>query len=737
MRRAAATTVALLIAVAAALLPVHPASATQGTVAGGAASSWQTNAAVRAIGAANGTVYVGGDFTSVRPPGAAPGTGETARSYLAAFNSATGNLLSFNHTFDAPVLAIVPSPDGRTVYVGGAFGTVDGASRPRLAAFDTTTGALLSWRPRSNSLVTALAIHGNTLYLGGSISILNGQARTRLGAVTADTASLLPWAPTADHDVHALAVAKDGSKVFVGGRFSNLNGAPHHAVGSLHPTTGAVIPFPAESAVPPITASCESYLKDLTVDQTTVYAAAVGDGGGCFDGTFAANVSDGTLKWRNDCLGATETVEVIGAWVYKGSHAHDCSRAGGFPELRTYNNGRGGGQQLLAQDVNDGSLGPWYPDTNSAPPTNVGPLAMATDGQQLFVGGDFTTVNGVAQQGFTRFQPSPDTARPTRPSFLGVASVKPGTVKVTFPAGLDIDDEDLTYRLYRDGGSTPIRTWSLPSTFWQTPSVTWEDTGLAPGSSHFYQLEIIGGPNAVRTANSPTVTVASATASYRNQARADFPSFYWRLGESSGTTAADDTGQGRTGTYQSGTTLGQPGALSGDPNTAVRFNGSTGRVTSNSSAINPQTFSVEAWFRTTTTTGGKLIGFGNSQTGTSSRYDRHVYMTNAGRLIFGVSAAGARTITTPGSYNDGNWHHVVGTMSPSGLRFYVDGVLIGTNSTTYYAETYDGYWRVGGDNLSGWPSRPTSNFFNGTIDEVAVYSTVLPASSVTDHFNAR
>ena len=29
----------------------------------------------------------------------------------------------------------------------------------------------------------------------------------------------------------------------------------------------------------------------------------------------------------------------------------------------------------------------------------------------------------------------------------------------------------------------------------------------------------------------------------------------------------------------------------------------------------PQTFSIEAWFKTTTDTGGKIIGFGDQQTG--------------------------------------------------------------------------------------------------------------------------
>ena len=34
--------------------------------------------------------------------------------------------------------------------------------------------------------------------------------------------------------------------------------------------------------------------------------------------------------------------------------------------------------------------------------------------------------------------------------------------------------------------------------------------------------------------------------------------------------------------------------------------------------------------------GGKLIGFGNKQTGTSGGYDRHVYMEDDGQLTFGT-----------------------------------------------------------------------------------------------------
>ena len=51
---------------------------------------------------------------------------------------------------------------------------------------------------------------------------------------------------------------------------------------------------------------------------------------------------------------------------------------------------------------------------------------------------------------------------------------------------------------------------------------------------------------------------------YSQQVLADTPAAYWRLGEASGTTAADSSGANRTGRYLNTPTLGQPGALAGD-----------------------------------------------------------------------------------------------------------------------------------------------------------------------------
>jgi hypothetical protein len=738
MRRSAIVALCVLLL---ALLPMGRAVANHsGTLNAAPLPSWQTNAQVRALAYANGVVYLGGDFTSVRPPGSAAGANEVTRTYLAAFSASTGALLtSFDHSLNASVQALAVSPDGSRLYAAGEFTSVDGQSRPSLSAFDTATGALSdTWTPRLDRISDrmALAASGDRVYVGGNFLQINGQNQPRIAAVTADTGTLLPWTPTLDERVYAIAVTSDGGKVFIGGEFGTVNGAAHHAIAALSA-------FPAESAVPPITSSCDSAVLHITLDATTVYVANGGVGPGCFDGTFAANLGDGTLKWRSDCLGATEAIELIGGVLYKGSHAHDCSRVtsdgDAFPEMANagWRNNQPG-QNLLAQDRGTGNLMSFYADTDGHP---VGPKAFATDGQQLFVGGDFQKVGSLAQQGFTRFGGGADTTKPTFPSGLKVASVKPGTMKIVVTTSLDDDDTDLTYNLYRDNGTTPIMTTVAHSLYWRQPRISYQDTGLAPGFSHYYQVEVSDGTNKVRTPFSPTVTVAGTTGSYVAQAKADAPFLYWRLGESAGsTTAADASGNGNTGSIQSGVALGVAGAVPGD--TAADFPGTTsGLVTATSTTpTNQQTVSVEAWFKTTTTAGGKLVGYGDFQTGTSTSYDRHIYMTNSGRLLFGVGNKwlGNTTISSTASYNNGQWHHVVATLGRDGMVLYVDGAQVAATTTSLAAlGGFRGYWRVGGDNLSGWPSKPTSDYFKGTIDEVAIYTGVLSAAQVADHYNNR
>ncbi|HEX9623252.1 MAG TPA: LamG domain-containing protein [Streptosporangiaceae bacterium] len=716
-----------------------------------AASSWQTNDIVWALAYHNGVVYVGGQFTSVRPPGDPLGTGEVARTYLAAFDSSTGSLItSFDPTLDGKVIAFAVSPDGSTLYVGGSFTHVNGNYHAYLAAFSTSTGALINtWKPSATAAVVSLAVSpdGSELYIGGNFGKVDGQTRNRVGAVTtAGSGTIEPWAPLVNGSVTSVAVAPDDSRVLIGGYFSSFNGVTQQAIGSTNPVDGSSEPWALPPKFVPNQSGCVSDVKDIIISGSTAYVAGEGTGGGCFDGDFAVNVSDGSLVWQNDCLGATQSLAIVNGMLYKGSHAHDCAFSpGGFPQV---SNPSGGwvSHRLLTQSLVDGSVGHWNPNTNG---NDLGPRVMATDGTDLFLGGDFTTVNSKPQQGFAIFQPSPDGTSPTRPGQPVVTSTSAGVASVSFTGSSDTDDGTLTYRIYRDGGTTAIAKVTATSWPWALPVIHYRDTGLAPGSSHTYAIQSTDGPHgSTKSLTSAPVTISATDPSqtYTQAVLADNPSFLWKLDETSGSTADDSSPNGFTGIYEPGTTQGQTGPITGDSQTATGFDGQSGLVTSASSVPGPQTFSIEAWFNTSANTGGKLVGFGNSQTGTSSNYDRHIYMMNDGQLVFGVYTGSVQTIETAQAYNDGQWHYVVATLSGSGMKLYVDGQLTGTNSTTS-AQAFNGFWRVGGDNLNGWnldpwgsnsqgTTEPYSYYFKGTIGDVAVYPSALSAAQIAAHYAA-
>lgn len=243
---------------------------------------------------------------------------------------------------------------------------------------------------------------------------------------------------------------------------------------------------------------------------------------------------------------------------------------------------------------------------------------------------------------------------------------------------------------------------------------------------------------------STSATYCGSGTPYSAAVIADAPTIYHRFSQASGTNAAN-SGTGTAGRYTGGYTLGQPGAIacqSGAAARAVRLDGVTGQIVRNSNATTagPSSFTLEAWFRTTTG-GGKLVGFGDQRTTSSSTYDRHLFLTDGGAVVFGVRSGTAREVVSPASYADGRWHHVVATLgaaSPTnGMRLYVDGTLVASRLDTTSAQSYSGYWRIGFDNLASWGSAPSNHYFAGDLDEVAIYPTTLTATRVAAHYNAR
>ncbi|HEY3438700.1 MAG TPA: PKD domain-containing protein [Actinotalea sp.] len=712
------------------------------------------------------TVYVGGSFTSARPAGSPLGTNEIPRANMLAYDLTTGVLIpGFAPSFNAEVLDLTVSPDGTTLYAAGSFTTVDGVNQYRLAAFSTATGALIpSFRPVINSKVNSVTATNSTVFIGGPFSSVNGVARQQLASIDAATGTTTLGLSSAipDGNVQAVLVSPDGASVVVAGSFTTLNGSsnPGYGLARVDAGTGALLPLPVNTQIRDAGAS--SGILSLETDGQNFYGTGYHFGaGGNLEGTFSSDWATGSLVWVADCHGDTYSAFPLGGAVYEASHKHYCGNLGGFPQTEPWTYHRGTAVTKAATGVNHPDIygygdhpnqaAPsqltWYPNINTGNYTgqSQGPWTVNGSGDYVLYGGEFTQVNGTDQQGLVRFAsstiaPNLQGPRLNNDSFLlRATSSATGQVQVAFGANYDRDNDTLVYKLYRDTTTVaPIYQRTLTTKFWQLPNMEYTDTGLTPGASVRYKVTATDAFGNTTASSWVTVTVASSgtIGAYLTQVRADEPHELWRLGEPAGTTFKDSILFDNL-TNGTGVARGAAGAISGDTDTAATFDGTSNGTTANVQPTNaPDSFSVEAWVKTTSTRGGKIVGFGNKGTGTSSAADRHLYMDNAGKLYFGIQSSAVQTITSPSAYNNGQWHHVVGTFGAGTMRLFVDGKQVAERGDISWVRAYWGWWRIGGDRLTGWTNKPTSDYLAASIDDVAVYDGALSATRVLAHYTA-
>jgi len=162
------------------------------------------------------------------------------------------------------------------------------------------------------------------------------------------------------------------------------------------------------------------------------------------------------------------------------------------------------------------------------------------------------------------------------------------------------------------------------------------------------------------------------------------------------------------------------------------YNGQWDNTITTNAFDNPNIFTLSLWFKTSTNSGGRLIGLGDDQWGTSINSDRMIYMDDAGKLYFGLMNGTAKTISTTESYNDNNWHHVTVSLSGSGMKLYVDGDLKAEDPSVTNGANYIGWWKLAYDHIdASYPNVPSSFYYQGVTDDVRIYERELLAGEVS------
>ncbi len=218
---------------------------------------------------------------------------------------------------------------------------------------------------------------------------------------------------------------------------------------------------------------------------------------------------------------------------------------------------------------------------------------------------------------------------------------------------------------------------------------------------------------------------------YSDTILADSPIRYYRLGEPSGTTANDASGNNQNGTLHGGITLAQPGLLTSDADTAMLFNGTSGYVSFPDAGLpsGNAAWTLECWLNISSSANyPEPIQYGTPWV-TSANNNKAAAIwvdTDTGGSI-NVGFAHAGNVRGP-VLTLNTRHHVVGTFDGSTLRLYLDGTLVGFASTTGNIVLSGG--------VIGTDETLTFGWVAGVVDEVAIYNVALSSTRVFTHYSA-
>jgi RHS repeat-associated protein len=234
---------------------------------------------------------------------------------------------------------------------------------------------------------------------------------------------------------------------------------------------------------------------------------------------------------------------------------------------------------------------------------------------------------------------------------------------------------------------------------------------------------------------------------YRSAVLDDRPESYWRLGEPAGATGAGsdvgvNLGKDR-GEYKNNVTLEAPGAIAGSGDTAATFNGTSSYLDLPKGSVKKsRDATVEVWFKANPAgAGGPLVGYQDKAVGTASTIGVPLLYHGSDGLLRGQFWNGtiAPMVSTK-RVNDGLWHHAVLSSMGAAQTMFLDGAQAATTSNSATVDTskltfnqIGAAYATSPASWTGWGST-SQRYYNGTIDDVAVYTHPLGSQAVAAHY---
>lgn len=387
--------------------------------------------------------------------GGVSSVGGQRRNNLAAVDKMTGGVTDWAPRvgpMDAQVQCLAIA--NGSIIAGGAFLEVNGQAITNLVLLNRLGQETALVTPSAR--VLALAVTDDTLYLGGRFTRCNGLTRRSLAAVSLTTGELLEWNPGTSGRVNALVPGADG--LFVGGNFTNIAGLSRNYLAKLDFATGQATGWNAAL---------------LTAANNEINALALTDDRLHAGGVFSVRIGGTTYRSLVSITAATAAAEgffpppsisplqTLNSLVA----ADDAVWMGGYS-----GNGLESSSLRQASRLTHQVTG-WNPRSDQTV------YAQLWDGENLFVGGDFTMVAGESLHGLAVFRRLEE-----------AITIAKSSLKILAPTGVSFEVLAGIGRKFAVESSLDFNQWEELETQTATASRTTITDPRPLGAARYYRV---------------------------------------------------------------------------------------------------------------------------------------------------------------------------------------------------------------------------------------------------------
>jgi hypothetical protein len=246
-----------------------------------------------------------------------------------------------------------------------------------------------------------------------------------------------------------------------------------------------------------------------------------------------------------------------------------------------------------------------------------------------------------------------------------------------------------------------------------------------------YQVIVMNQLNSKQSASTTVGVIVPAAGSYGEVIVGDAPEAWWRLDEPAGAGTLTDAMGRHDGAFKGGVTLGRPGVIVGDTNTAATFDGFSGYAEIPfSKSLNTSAFTVECWAKAEAVV-PELAAVGSFTQPPGRGFSIQKSSDGQYYYMFGDGQSTSITYITGSDAIYTNWTHLAVTYDGTNYIGYLNGVF-DAGATAPVIPNNVAPFRIGYDQSGdGW-----NDFWNGDIDEVAYYQKALTEEQIAAHYAA-